>query len=131
MNPSFAASRPERASPLYAASSWQSRGNVLACGLTLAFALLLGIVPERAVADMRCCMAEPKILPDGTFKYTGIPFRLTRPAFPIQGFTPLTPSSPRQPDAPNLAPPAPIAMPQGPRSDFSASSLQSPAPPSR
>ena len=131
MNPRFAAKRPAGASPLYPASRWRSRGNVLACGFTLALSLLLGIVPERAVADIRCCMAEPKILPDGTFKYTGIPFRLTRPAIPIQGFTPLTPSSPRQPDAPNLASPAQIGMPQGPRSDFSASSLQSPAPPSR
>ena len=131
MNPSFAARRPERASPSYAASRWRCRGNVAACGLTLAFSLLLGIVPERAVADIRCCMAEPKILPDGTFKYTGIPFRLARPVIPIQGFTPLTSSGPRPPEAPNLASPAALAMPQGPRTDFSTSSMQAPAAPSR
>ena len=131
MTPNIAAKRLEEANPLSAASCWRSRGNVAASSFSLAVSLLLGIVPEGAVADIRCCMAEPKILSDGTFKYTGIPFRLTRPAIPIQGFTPLTPSSPRQPDAPNLASPAPIAMPQGPRTDFSTSSMQAPAAPSR
>ena len=65
-------------------------------------ALSTALMPQQSQADMRCCMAEPKILPDGSFKYTGIPFRLTRPATAIQGFAPFTPSSPRQPDAPTL-----------------------------
>lgn len=80
--------------------------------------------PQATQADMRCCMAEPKILPDGTFKYTGIPFRLTRPVTPIQGFAPFTPSSPRQPDAPTLSAPAPLGAPQGPRADFAATPMQ-------
>ena len=80
---------------------------------------------------MRCCMAEPKILPDGSFKYTGIPFRLTRPATAIQGFAPFTPSSPRQPDAPTLSAPAPLGAPQGPRADFAAAPMQAPGAPLR
>jgi hypothetical protein len=89
------------------------------------------LAPQQTQADMRCCMAEPKILPDGTFKYTGIPFRLTRPVTPIQGFAPFTPSSPRQPDAPTLNAPAPLSAPQGPRTDFAAAPMQIPGAPSR
>jgi hypothetical protein len=93
--------------------------------------LSAALMPQQSQADMRCCMAEPKILPDGSFKYTGIPFRLTRPAIAIQGFAPLTPSSPRQPDAPTLSAPAPLGAPQGARADFAAAPMQSPGAPSR
>ena len=89
------------------------------------------LAPQQTQADMRCCMAEPKILTDGTFKYTGIPFRLTRPATAIQGFAPFTASSPRQPDAPTLNAPAPLGAPQGSRADFTAAPMQAPAAPSR
>jgi len=96
-----------------------------------AFALSASLLPQQSQADIRCCMAEPKILTDGTFKYTGIPFRLTRPATAIQGFAPFTPSSPRQPDAPTLNAPAPLGASQGPRADFTAAPMQAPAAPSR
>ena len=100
--------------------------------VTAAILILSGALnPQQTQADMRCCMAEPKILPDGTFKYSGIPFRLTRPATPIQGFAPFTPSSPRQPDAPTLNAPAPLGAPQGPRADFAAAPMQSPGAPLR
>lgn len=100
--------------------------------VTAAILILSGALnPQRTLADMRCCMAEPKILPDGAFKYTGIPFRLTRPATPIQGFAPFTPTSPRQPDAPTLNAPAPLGAPQGPRADFAAAPMQSPGAPLR
>ena len=89
------------------------------------------LTPQQTQADMRCCMAEPKILPDGTFKYTGIPFRLTRPATPIQGFAPFTPASPSQPAAPTLNAPAPLGAPQGPRADFAAAPMQAPGAPAR
>ena len=88
-------------------------------------------MPQQSQADIRSCMAEPKILPDGTCTYTGIPFRLTRPATPIQGFAPFTASSPRQPDAPTLNAPAPIVALQGPRADFAAAPMQAPGAPSR
>jgi hypothetical protein len=94
-------------------------------------AISTALMPQQSQADMRCCMAEPKILPDGSFKYTGIPFRLTRPATAIQGFAPFTPSSPRQPDAPTLNAPAPLGAPQGPRADFAAAPMQAPGAPSR
>ena len=94
-------------------------------------ALTAALMPLPLQADIRCCMAEPKILPDGSFKYTGIPFRLTRPATAIQGFAPFTPSSPRQPDAPTLSAPAPLGAPQGPRADFAAAPMQAPGAPSR
>ena len=96
-----------------------------------ALALSASLMPQQSQADMRCCMAEPKILPDGSFKYTGIPFRLTRPATAIQGFAPFTASSPRQPDAPTLNAPAPLGVPQGSRADFAAAPMQAPAAPSR
>jgi len=94
-------------------------------------ALTAALMPLPSQADIRCCMAEPKILPDGSFKYTGIPFRLTRPATAIQGFAPFTPSSPRQPDAPTLSAPAPLGAPQGPRADFAAAPMQAPGAPTR
>jgi hypothetical protein len=96
-----------------------------------AFALSTALIPQQTQADMRCCMAEPKILLDGTFKYTGIPFRLTRPATAIQGFAPFTPTSPSQPTAPTLNAPAPLGAPQGPRADFAAVPMQAPGAPSR
>jgi hypothetical protein len=95
------------------------------------FALSASLMPQQSQADMRCCMAEPKILPDGSFKYTGIPFRLTRPATAIQGFAPFTPASPSQPAAPTLNAPAPLGAPQGPRADFAATPMQAPGAPSR
>jgi len=93
--------------------------------------LSVALSPQQTQADMRCCMAEPKILPDGSFKYTGIPFRLTRPATPIQGFAPFTPASPSQPAAPTLNAPAPLGAPQGPRADFAAAPMQAPGAPAR
>jgi hypothetical protein len=95
------------------------------------FALSAALNPQQTRADMRCCMAEPKILLDGTFKYSGIPFRLTRPATAIQGFAPFTPASPSQPAAPTLNAPAPLGAPQGPRADFAAAPMQAPGAPSR
>jgi len=94
-------------------------------------ALSSALTPQQTQADMRCCMAEPKILPDGSFKYTGIPFRLTRPATPIQGFAPFTPASQSQPAAPTLNAPAPLGAPQGPRADFAAAPMQAPGAPAR
>jgi len=94
-------------------------------------ALSAALTPQQSQADMRCCMAEPKILPDGSFKYTGIPFRLTRPATPIQGFATFTPASPSQPAAPTLNAPAPLGAPQGPRADFAAAPMQAPGAPAR
>jgi len=96
-----------------------------------ALALSATLIPQQSQADIRCCMAEPKILPDGAFKYTGIPFRLARPATAIPGFAPFTPSSPRQPDAPTLNAPAPLGATQGPRADFAAAPMQAPGAPSR